>query len=159
MFLPILYTVLTTICAFLSLIFSGIKPIIDFGWMMTLGLTVSICVTFFLLPSLLNIFATDDDINVKNSEKSIITSALSNFSKKNTAIIFSSTLIILILRNGEEIFLLDLEHYLLLHDIQDSAWLINILILNVFAINTFGGQKALGSKKSGQKMCWVNKFV
>ena len=38
---PILYTVLTTICAFLSLIFSGIKPIIDFGWMMTLGLVVS----------------------------------------------------------------------------------------------------------------------
>ena len=35
MMLPILYTVLTTICAFLSLIFSNIKPIIDFGWMMT----------------------------------------------------------------------------------------------------------------------------
>ena len=33
MILPVLYTVLTTICAFLSLIFSGIKPIIDFGWM------------------------------------------------------------------------------------------------------------------------------
>ena len=46
MFMPILYTVLTTICAFLSLIFSGIKPIIDFGWMMTLGLAVSIFVTF-----------------------------------------------------------------------------------------------------------------
>ena len=30
MFLLILYTVLTTVCAFLSLIFSGIKPIIDF---------------------------------------------------------------------------------------------------------------------------------
>jgi len=56
MFMPILYTVLTTICAFLSLIFSGIKPIIDFGWMMTLGLIVSIIVTFLLLPSLLNIF-------------------------------------------------------------------------------------------------------
>ena len=41
MVLPILYTVLTTICAFLSLIFSGIKPIIDFGWMMTLGLIIS----------------------------------------------------------------------------------------------------------------------
>ena len=36
MILPILYTVLTTMCAFLSLVFSGIKPIIDFGWMMTL---------------------------------------------------------------------------------------------------------------------------
>ena len=41
MTLPILYTVLTTICAFLSLVFSGIKPIIDFGWMMTLGLIIS----------------------------------------------------------------------------------------------------------------------
>ena len=47
MFLPILYTVLTTICAFMSLIFSGIKPIIDFGWMMTLGLIVSMLITFF----------------------------------------------------------------------------------------------------------------
>jgi len=42
MFWPILYTVLTTICAFLSLIFSNIKPIIDFGWMMTVGLLVSL---------------------------------------------------------------------------------------------------------------------
>ena len=31
MFWPILYTVLTTVIAFLSLIFSEIKPIIDFG--------------------------------------------------------------------------------------------------------------------------------
>ena len=52
MFLPILYTVLTTVCAFLSLIFSGIKPIIDFGWMMALGLLVSILLTFILIPSL-----------------------------------------------------------------------------------------------------------
>ena len=51
MMLPIVYTVLTTICAFLSLIFSGIKPIIDFGWMMTLGLVVSFFVTFTLLRS------------------------------------------------------------------------------------------------------------
>ena len=97
MFMPILYTVLTTICAFLSLIFSGIKPIIDFGWMMTLGLVVSIIVTFLLLPSLLNMFASNDDINVKDSEKSLITSALSSFAKKNTKIIFSSAIFIIIL--------------------------------------------------------------
>ena len=54
MFLPILYTVLTTVCAFLSLIFSGIKPIIDFGWMMTFGLITSFIITFTLLPTLLN---------------------------------------------------------------------------------------------------------
>ena len=65
MMLPILYTVLTTICAFLSLVFSGIKPIIDFGWMMTLGLIVSLLVTFLLLPSLINIFSSENEINVK----------------------------------------------------------------------------------------------
>ena len=97
MFMPILYTVLTTICAFLSLIFSGIKPIIDFGWMMTVGLIVSITVTFLLLPSLINIFSSDEDINVKDTEKSIITSALSNFSKKNNVLIFGSTIIVLAL--------------------------------------------------------------
>ena len=66
MMLPILYTVLTTICAFLSLIFSGIKPIIDFGWMMTLGLIVSLLVTFLLLPCLLNEFSSENEIQVKD---------------------------------------------------------------------------------------------
>ncbi len=91
MFLPILYTVLTTVCAFLSLIFSGIKPIIDFGWMMTLGLSVSIGITFSLLPALLSLMSKKDDINIQNTENSKITSALANFSKGNTfLIIFAS---------------------------------------------------------------------
>ena len=68
MMLPIFYTVLTTIFAFLSLIFSGIKPIIDFGWMMTLGLLVSLIVTFLLLPSLLKIFAKDEEIRIRETE-------------------------------------------------------------------------------------------
>ena len=81
MMLPILYTVLTTICAFLSLIFSGIKPIIDFGWMMTLGLIVSLLVTFLLLPSLINVLSSNNEVGLKDTEKSIITS-LGNFAKK-----------------------------------------------------------------------------
>ncbi len=96
MMLPILYTVLTTICAFLSLIFSGIKPIIDFGWMMTLGLIVSLLVTFLLLPCLLNIFAEENVINVKDTEKSLITRILGSIAKKNSVIIFGTTLIIII---------------------------------------------------------------
>ena len=96
MMLPILYTVLTTICAFLSLIFSGIKPIIDFGWMMTLGLLISISVTFLLLPSLLNLFSSDNEINVRDTEKSLITSLLGSIAKKNNILIFGSTLLIVI---------------------------------------------------------------
>ena len=96
MMLPILYTVLTTICAFLSLIFSGIKPIIDFGWMMTLGLIVSFLVTFLLLPCLLNIFASDSEINVKSTEKSKITEILGKIAKHNGALLFSITIAIVI---------------------------------------------------------------
>ena len=96
MMLPILYTVLTTICAFLSLVFSGIKPIIDFGWMMTLGLIVSLLVTFLLLPSLLNIFSSDNELNIKDTEKSFITSALSSFTKNNKILIFGSTILIIL---------------------------------------------------------------
>lgn len=96
MMLPILYTVLTTICAFLSLVFSGIKPIIDFGWMMTLGLIVSLLVTFLLLPSLLNLFSSKDEIDVKDTEKSFITSVLGSFAKNNKILIFGSALLIII---------------------------------------------------------------
>ena len=96
MILPILYTVLTTICAFLSLVFSGIKPIIDFGWMMTLGLLVSLLVTFLLLPSLINLLSSNNEIGLQDTEKSFITSALGSFTKKNKIIIFGSTLLIII---------------------------------------------------------------
>ena len=96
MFLPILYTALTTICAFLSLIFSGIKPIIDFGWMMTLGLIVSVFITFTLVPALLNTFSGIEDSGGQE-EKSRITNALSNFTKNNTLTIFGSTLIVIAL--------------------------------------------------------------
>ncbi len=95
MILPILYTVLTTICAFLSLIFSGIKPIIDFGWMMTLGLIVSLLVTFLLLPCLLNLFSSENEIDVKDTEKSFITSMLASIAKSNGIIIFSCTILII----------------------------------------------------------------
>ena len=96
MIMPILYTVLTTICAFLSLVFSGIKPIIDFGWMMTLGLIVSLFVTFFLIPALLSLISVENETGIKDTEKSIITSALGSFTKKNKILIFGSTLIIII---------------------------------------------------------------
>jgi len=96
MFWPILYTVLTTICAFLSLIFSGIKPIIDFGWMMTLGLLVSLIVTFTLLPSVLNILSKENK-KYKDEENSKITSFLSRVAQKNTKTIFTSAFLVIII--------------------------------------------------------------
>ena len=90
MFWPIIYTVLTTICAFLSLVFSGIKPIIDFGWMMTLGLITSFIITFTLLPTLLS-FMSNNKIKVKEDTDSKITSFFGKISINNKSMIFLVT--------------------------------------------------------------------
>ncbi len=96
MFWPILYTALTTIIAFLSLIFSEIKPIIDFGWMMTLGLITSFLITFTLLPCLIN-FVPKENISLKKYDNSIITNFFAKISKSYSNIIFVFTGLIIIL--------------------------------------------------------------
>ena len=96
MFWPIIYTVLTTVCAFLSLVFSGIKPIIDFGWMMTLGLITSFIITFTLLPTLLG-FMSNNDIKIQQDSNSKITSFFGKISINNKGSIFTITGLVIIL--------------------------------------------------------------
>lgn len=50
MFKPCFYMALTTMVAFNSLIFSGIRPVIDFGWMMATGVMVALGVVFIFFP-------------------------------------------------------------------------------------------------------------
>ena len=56
MFWPCFYTALTTIVAFGSLLFSDIKPVIDFGKIMILGLIIILISSFTILPYLISIF-------------------------------------------------------------------------------------------------------
>ena len=96
MFWPIIYTVLTTVCAFLSLVFSGIKPIIDFGWMMTFGLITSFIITFTLLPTLLS-FVSNNNVEIKEDKESIITSFFGKVSINNKKTIFMLTGLVIVL--------------------------------------------------------------
>ena len=96
MFWPILYTALTTIFAFLSLVFSEIKPIIDFGFMMTFGLIISFIITFSLLPTLISLLISDK-INLKEDKGSSLINFFSKISVYNQNTIFGTTLIIIIL--------------------------------------------------------------
>ena len=52
-FVPCLYTTMTTIVAFGSLLVSGIRPVIDFGLMMSIGVLVSLVLAFTLFPATL----------------------------------------------------------------------------------------------------------
>ena len=48
---PCFFAILTTMAGFSSLVFSGIRPIINFGWMMTTGIGISLILTFLIFSS------------------------------------------------------------------------------------------------------------
>jgi len=50
---PCAYTSLTTLVAFGSLVISDIPPIIDFGWMMVIGVLTAFVLTFLVFPAML----------------------------------------------------------------------------------------------------------
>ncbi len=49
--IPSIYTALTTIVAFVSLLTSDIRPVIDFGWMMAIGITFALLLSFIIFPA------------------------------------------------------------------------------------------------------------
>ena len=55
MLVPCIYTALTTVVAFASLVVAGIQPVIDFGWMMTAGIGVGFVLSFVLVPLLMSV--------------------------------------------------------------------------------------------------------
>jgi len=50
---PCFYATLTTSIGFGSLLFSGLQPIVDFGWMMLVSMLVTMAVSLLLFPALL----------------------------------------------------------------------------------------------------------
>ncbi len=90
MFWPCFYTALTTIVAFISLLISGIRPVIDFGWIMTMGIVLGFTLTFIIFPSFIQLMKAD----THSSGTSItykITHWIYNFSVKFKPLVFSLT--------------------------------------------------------------------
>ena len=92
---PCLYTALTTIVAFASLIFSDIKPVIDFGYMMTFGLVVTFITSFILLPSIL-LLLKKVEVHQHNNSQFWFTKLLANLTiNKGKYILFITFTILL----------------------------------------------------------------
>ena len=77
---PCLYTVLTTIVAFSSLVVSNIRPVIDFGWMMTIGVIVALLVSFILIPAGMMILGKDNN-TVQKDRSALVTAKFANFTE------------------------------------------------------------------------------
>lgn len=50
---PTFFAILTTIAGFSSLLYSQIYPVINLGWMMSAGITLSLIISFIVFPTLL----------------------------------------------------------------------------------------------------------
>ena len=96
MFIPCVYTSLTTIVAFASLVVSGIRPVIDFGHMMTLGITSAFIITFVVFPTIL-IILPNEDLKEKNDLTRNITNSFASFSIKNYVKIILMALLVFII--------------------------------------------------------------
>ena len=86
MFKPCLYTALTTMVAFASLSISDIKPVIDFGKMMVVGILFAFILTFTALPSVMSLISKLASDSNKDFSKGL-TLHFSSYTSKNGKVI------------------------------------------------------------------------
>jgi len=86
MVLPCFYTSITTIVAFCSLLVSGIRPVIDFGWTMTIGISLAFVLNFTFFPAALVLLRPEISRSGKDKTR-IFTLAVAAFIKRHQKII------------------------------------------------------------------------
>ena len=79
---PCLYTVLTTMVAFLSLVVSNIRPVIDFGWMMTMGISLALVIAFIIIPAGMMLLGKGKNSG-GNDNSASVTAVFSNFTERH----------------------------------------------------------------------------
>jgi len=95
-FIPCFYTTLTTIAGFSSLLICDILPVITFGWMMSVGLVVSLIITFFLFPAILLLFPKGK-LGKHREFGGVFTRFLANVTHNYTKTVFISTGILIVI--------------------------------------------------------------
>ena len=83
---PCLFTAVTTIIAFTSLVISDIQPVIDFGWMMTISLAVVFITSFTLFPALL-VLTKKTDMARPDSDNYPLTDKLGRFTENHGTLV------------------------------------------------------------------------
>lgn len=96
MAVPCLYTTLTTAVAFVSLIVSGIRPVIDFGWMMTIGISVALLLSFILLPCALVLLPKGKPGDASKRHEGA-TVQFAHFTENNARLILPGALVLMLL--------------------------------------------------------------
>ena len=99
-FIPCFFTSLTTMVAFGSLLVSGIRPVIDFGWMMVIGISISFLLAFTFFPAALMLLPRLDSVG-KSDVTGKITTGIADFIQHRTrATLILFAILILIALTG-----------------------------------------------------------
>ena len=93
MFVPCLYTALTTIVAFLSLIVSDIKPITDFGLLMATSIVIAFLVTFSFFPAVISKLPKKEKDFVEDQSSGITLFIFNIFKNSRIKIVFFSLIV------------------------------------------------------------------
>ena len=89
---PSFFAIITTVVGFASLILSNIEPVINLGLMMSIGITISLILSFVTFPIILMIIGKKDEHDGKNIQTSFITKCSSIVENHGKTIIVVSIL-------------------------------------------------------------------
>ncbi|RLA58540.1 MAG: RND family transporter, partial [Epsilonproteobacteria bacterium] len=89
---PTFFAILTTIAGFSSLLFSHIHPVINLGWMMSAGITLSFLISFIVFPSVLILLKKTPPLQKNISNFSLVRRSVKIVLKDKKAI-FSITIL------------------------------------------------------------------
>jgi uncharacterized protein len=90
---PCFYTAITTIVAFISLLISGIRPVIDFGWIMTIGIALAFGLNFIFFPAALVLLKPEARGFSKDGTRNV-TLSIAAFTHRNRKAILWGSLIL-----------------------------------------------------------------
>jgi predicted RND superfamily exporter protein len=111
--IPSLYTALTTIVAFGSLVFSGIRPVIDFGWMMAIGIFIAFLMSIAIFPSSLMLLKPKQTFR-RHDFTGVLTRMFSHLAEKHGKLILVLYLGIVLL-SAAGIYMLTVENRFIDH--------------------------------------------
>jgi predicted RND superfamily exporter protein len=94
-FKPCLYTSLTTIAGFCSLMVCDILPVVNFGWMMTAGLVVSFCLSFLFFPAAM-LLLPESHGKPDTGQGFSLTGVLARFADAHGPLIYTASVLLLV---------------------------------------------------------------
>ena len=94
MSVPCMFMALTTMVSFVSLFYSGVRPVIDFGWMLAIGTAAALLWVFVLLPSWLVLLPKAPAVAAAADPSAAFTARFAAFVERfGTAILWVSLLL------------------------------------------------------------------